>query len=187
MSDDETTRIMTRRRKENIGANKETMSTNSIETQTNRSNYSDVTDRDDEDNTKLFSPRKKDSSHQPDVNDSENSIKEDPVVGWLVILDGPGKGNCINLGFGVNGIGRNETNRARLDFGDEEISRDSHALLTYDPKNTKFFIQHGNGKNLTYVGEDPVLQPRELIDKNIISLGNTKLMFVALCSEHFQW
>ena len=47
-----------------------------------------------------------------------SSVKDDPVVGWLVVVDGyPGKGNYVHLGFGMNGIGRNETNRIQLDFG----------------------------------------------------------------------
>src|SRR5579863_6049785 len=31
---------------------------------------------------------------------------DDPVVGWVVVVDGPGKGNALPLGYGMNEIGR---------------------------------------------------------------------------------
>ena len=72
-----------------------------------------------------------------------------PVTGWLVVVDGPGKGSATQLGFGHNTIGRGPAMRVRLDFGDRKISRDTHATLTYDPKGNAFYLQQG--KNLAYI------------------------------------
>lgn len=66
-----------------------------------------------------------------------------PVTGWLVVVDGPGKGSAAQLGFGHNTIGRGPAMRVRLDFGDRKISRDTHATLTYDPKGNAFYLQQG--------------------------------------------
>ena len=112
---------------------------------------------------------------------------EDPVVGWLVVVDGPGKGKSVQLGYGMNSIGRAADERASISFGDEEISRKGHASLVYDPRGKKFYLQHGEGTNLTYVGDQPVLQPTELQGGETIGLGNTQLVFVPFCGQHFDW
>tara|TARA_R110000772_G_scaffold109602_6_gene212863 strand:- start:385 stop:1074 length:690 start_codon:yes stop_codon:yes gene_type:complete len=111
----------------------------------------------------------------------------DPVVGWLVIVDGPGKGNYLKLGNGQNSIGRNQSERISLDFGDEQISRSRHAMLTFDPRGLAFYIQQGSGTNLAYLDNNPVLAPTKLSAGSRITLGETTLMFVPLCSEDFSW
>ena len=117
-----------------------------------------------------------------------NDALEDPIVGWLVVVDGPGKGNVVTLGNGVNSIGRSTTERLTLDFGDEMISRSGHTSISYDPRGKKFYIQQGGGgTNLTYVNGRPVLAPEELHPNTNILLGNTMLRFVPLCGEQFSW
>ncbi len=127
--------------------------------------------------TKVESPSQK----------KEAPTEIEPVVGWLVVIDGPGKGASLTLGYGVNSVGRSESERVVMNFGDPEISRERHVLLTYDHKNGKFFLQSGGGPNLTYVGDVPVLQPVELEGREIISLGMTKVCFVPFCGQDFQW
>ena len=112
---------------------------------------------------------------------------DDPVVGWLAIVEGPGKGNARQLGYGSNTIGRGETARINLDFGDDQISRGGHAIVSYDPRGKKFYVQHGGGTNLTYLNDQPVLIPIELPALSHISIGNTILRFVPLCGEEFDW
>ena len=111
----------------------------------------------------------------------------DPLVGWLVVIAGPGQGNSVKLGHGMNSIGRSEGQRCRLDFGDTEISRKMHATVTYDPRGRKFYLMHGGGQNLTYVGDTPVLQPILLNGGEVIALGKTTLKFIALCGPDFDW
>ena len=112
---------------------------------------------------------------------------DDPVVGWLVIVEGPGKGRAMQLGYGSNSIGRGETDRINLNFGDDQISRGGHATVTYDPRGRKFYVQHGGGTNLTYLNDQPVLIPIELPVLSHISIGNTVLRFVPLCGDAFDW
>jgi len=116
-----------------------------------------------------------------------NDAMVDPLVGWLVIIAGPGQGNFVRLGQGMNSIGRAEGQRSRIDFGDTEISRNVHASLTYDPRGRKFYLMHGGGQNLTYLGETPVLQPALLQGGELISLGKTTLKFIPLCGPDFDW
>ncbi|MEI8235335.1 MAG: FHA domain-containing protein [Verrucomicrobiota bacterium] len=111
----------------------------------------------------------------------------DPIVGWLVVVAGPGRGHTLKLGHGMNSIGRSEDQRCRLDFGDTEVSRKNHATVTYDPRGRKFYLMHGGGQNLTYIGETPVLQPVVLNGGDLIALGKTTLKFIPLCGADFDW
>lgn len=111
----------------------------------------------------------------------------DPVVGWLVVVDGPGRGVSVRLGNGQNSIGRGETSRVRLNFGDRKISRNDHAVLTYDPRGNQFYIQQGKGVNLVYLDESPVLVSTPLPPGSRIILGDTTLRFVAFCDDEFRW
>lgn len=117
----------------------------------------------------------------------EDRGMDDPVVGWLVIVDGPGRGRAVQLGYGSNSLGRGATDRVKLDFGDDQISRNGHAVVTYDPRGRKFHVQHGGGVNLTYLGDQPVLTPTELPALSHVNIGNTVLRFVPLCGDEFDW
>ena len=74
---------------------------------------------------------------------------QDPLSGWLVIVSGPGKGNAVKLGYGLNSIGRSEQDRVNLSFGDSEISRNKHATLIYDPKKENFICNKGMAGTLS--------------------------------------
>ena len=111
----------------------------------------------------------------------------DPVVGWVAVTKGPGKGASFALGYGMNQIGRDRGQKVALDFGDEEIKRDGHAQIVFDHVATKFHLLHGGGRNLTYVGTAPLLQPRELTGGEEITLGKTTLRFAPLCGPGFRW
>lgn len=146
----------------------------------------------DDDETKIFRPsRSVGASPSTDISGQARSdageLVNDPVVGWLVVIGGPGRGKSVPLGYGMNPIGRSSDERVALDFGDEEISRSAHAMISFDPRGKRFYIQHGGGTNLTYVGDDPVLVPRELFGREEIGLGKTKLCFVPFCSQTFDW
>ena len=111
----------------------------------------------------------------------------DPVVGWLVIVQGPGLGASLRLGMGQNSIGRGADARVRLDYGDTQISRSNHASVTYDHRGDTFYVQPGNGVNLTYLDDGPVLGATPLPNRARITIGETTLRFVALCDGSFSW
>jgi len=111
----------------------------------------------------------------------------DPVVGWFVILKGPGQGAFVPLGYGWNAIGRDATQRVSLNFGDEEITRVNHAKLLYDPRSRKFTITLGDGTNPTYVRCEALLAPTALNAGDILQMGSTYLQFVPFCGPEFDW
>lgn len=132
-------------------------------------------------------PERTPSPVYPEAKEQESDAMQDPVVGWVVIIKGAGKGNALKLGYGMNSIGKNDTERVMLNFGDEHISRTAHATITYDPKGRKFYVSHGGGKNLTYLNEQPVLMPIQLLGGEEITLGETTLKFIPLCGDYFDW
>ena len=86
---------------------------------------------------------------------AQASAMDDPPVGWLVVIRGPGQGNFVAIGNGSNSVGRDEDDRIRIDFGDETISRRGHSTITYDPRGKKFYLQHGAGKKPDLPGGRP--------------------------------
>lgn len=110
------------------------------------------------------------------------------VVGWLTIIEGPGRGRSLEIGMGQNSIGRDEGNRIQLAFGDNSLSRKNHISLVFDPRNNHFFLVSGESSNLSYIGNNPVLAPTELHPYDHIRLSEkTVVIFVPLCGKSFSW
>ena len=108
-------------------------------------------------------------------------------VGWLVLIEGPGRGASFTLQYGVSNIGRGENQTIRLNFGDNSISRESHAAIAYDEDLNSFFIGHGGKSNLVRLNGRPVLSTEELSNADMIRIGETTLRFVGFCSPEFAW
>jgi len=110
-----------------------------------------------------------------------------PVTGWLVVTAGPGKGRSVELGYGMNIVGRGAANRVVLDFGDDQISQDDHFRIAYDGAHRRFHLLPGRGTNLVYVGGAPLLAPVDLDGASDLNVGGTNLRFVPLCSTAWDW
>ena len=72
-------------------------------------------------------------------------------------------------------------------FGDESISREPHAFVTYDHEQRKFHVSHGGKANVVRLNDDPVLTSQELSAGDTIRIGATTLSFVAFCGPDFDW
>lgn len=131
---------------------------------------------------------------------------QDPVVGWLVVVSGVGKGTHRPIGYGQNVVGRGEDARIKLAYGtglrlgegatqhvvnielavsDGSLSR-KHFLITYEERSRRFWIEKSQeAANPTYIkvdgNEEPLFNPRELNPYDRIIAGKTELMFVPLC------
>lgn len=130
------------------------------------------------------------SSPSPqDSNQSTFNTKEiGEVVGWLAVIEGPGKGKSMEIGNGQNSLGRDDNNRIQLDFGDPGISRMKHLSIVYDSRNKNFFLVTGESSNLSYVDDSPVLAPTLITPYCRIRVSDqTTLLFVPLCGEQFSW
>jgi hypothetical protein len=122
-----------------------------------------------------------------DAAPAENQALKDPVSGFLAVISGPGRGSVSMLRYGKNSIGRDVSQAIALDYGDSRISRENHCTVTYDPVTRKFYLQQGEGSQLTYLEGQPVLVPEQLAAGNEIRIGDTVLRFVPLCGKDFDW
>lgn len=108
-----------------------------------------------------------------------------PVVGWLAITAGPGRGEILPLSYGVNDIGRGSKARICLNFGDPAIASDNQAAIIYTARSRRFYLQSVaagiclNGRTV----RDSV----ELSGGETLQLGQTELRFVPLCGLSFDW
>ena len=112
----------------------------------------------------------------------------DPVTGWLVVIQGPGLGNSIQIGSGMNNVGRGAEANVSLPFGDRLISSDDHVRIIYDDTERKFFIAHGSSRNLSRVNGQMLANTLPLENNAIVELSKvTTVVFKSFCSESFDW
>ena len=117
---------------------------------------------------------------------SANSEVE-PVVGWVVVIDGPEKGMSYSLKAGKNFIGRTYGLNDIVLQNDMSVSREKHAIVVYDPKSGAFLVQPGMSSELFYLNDEVVLQAKQINTRDIITIGGTKLMFIPFCEKGYTW
>ena len=116
----------------------------------------------------------------------ERPLGAEPVVGWLVCERGPERGRDYRLYAGRNFVGRDPKMQVAL-MGDARVSRDRHAVVSYDPRGNGFRVAPGEGAGLAYLNGAPVDGPLDLRAYDRIEVGETTLVFVPLCSDRFRW
>ncbi len=109
-----------------------------------------------------------------------------PVLGWLVCIQGGKRGKDFRLTQEKSYIGRAASNDICLDF-DETISRDTTITITYVKEHQVFRLETLQSRNPVSVNEIPVVNELYLRDKDIISIGATELRLVCFCDTSFAW
>lgn len=109
-----------------------------------------------------------------------------PVVGWLVCVKGTCMGQSYQLKEGKNFIGRSEEMDVVI-RGDMAIARIRHACLIFEPRAGVFYAQPGESHELFYLNGNVVLNSEVLKAYDVITLGETDLLFVPLCGPDFSW
>ncbi|PJI86238.1 FHA domain-containing protein [Yoonia maricola] len=108
-------------------------------------------------------------------------------VGWLVVAEGPGRGESFPLLAGMSQIGRGEDQAVQLDFGDNSISRTNHAAIVFDADTKEFLLGHGGKSNIVRLNDKPLISNETLKSGDSIRIGETVLRFAALCGKSFNW
>ena len=123
---------------------------------------------------------------QRTVGEFKRKLGYEPVVGWLVCVEGPEVGKDYRLFGRINSIGRAEGNDVVL-AQEHTVSQKNHVRLAYDAKHNNFQLIPGEGTNVTYLNEEPLYVPQKLNAYDVLEMGATKLIFVPLCNERFHW
>ena len=109
-----------------------------------------------------------------------------PVVGWLVCTKGRHMGKDYRLVTGRNFIGRSGTMSVALE-GENSVSRENHAIVAYEPRQSIFIAQPGSASELFYLNGSVVLDPVRLKQGDRLLLGEVELMLIPCCDDKFKW
>ena len=116
------------------------------------------------------------------------AFHQDPVVGFLIVVGGPGLGAFRPIYEGNNGIGRSKHQRIPLDFGDDTISSEEQAYIRYDSMDRSFlFVPNLAKTNIVAVNDKKPTGALKLELMDVITMGRTQLAFVPFCGEEFDW
>jgi hypothetical protein len=117
-----------------------------------------------------------------------NVFERDPVVGFLIVVGGPGLGSYRPVFEGNNTVGRSTGNRIPLDFGDDAISNEAQAYLRYDSTDRSFlFVPNLAKTNVVSVNDKRPAGPVPLQPMDVITLGRTQVAFLPFCGSDFDW
>ena len=116
------------------------------------------------------------------------TFHQDPVVGWLVIVGGPGLGAFRPIYEGNNAVGRGKGQRIAIDFGDDTISSEEQAYIRYDSVDRSFlFVPNLSKTNIVAVNDKKPTGAVKLEAMDVITMGRTQLAFVPFCGGEFDW
>ncbi len=113
---------------------------------------------------------------------------QDPVVGWLVVVGGPGLGAFRPIYEGNNSVGRAKSQRIPIDFGDDTISSEEQAYIRYDSVDRSFlFVPNMAKTNVVSINSKKPTAAVALTSMDVITMGRTQLAFIPFCGEDFDW
>ncbi|MCL2037323.1 MAG: FHA domain-containing protein [Oscillospiraceae bacterium] len=110
----------------------------------------------------------------------------DPVVGWLVCIEGKDVGKDYRIHTDYNHIGRSPNMDISI-TGDDTISRENHATIGYDAVEKIFIFGKNQGRGIVRVNGKAVMSDVVLKPYDTIEIGNSKLKFVPFCGDSFEW
>ena len=113
---------------------------------------------------------------------------QEPVVAWLVVIGGPGLGAFRPVYEGNNALGRAQTQRISIDFGDDAISAEEQAYIRYDSTDRSFlFVPNLAKTNVVSLNESKPTSAVPLSPMDVVTVGQTQLVFVPFCGPDFDW
>ena len=117
-----------------------------------------------------------------------SGFHQEPVVGWLVVIGGPGLGAYRPVFEGNNTLGRGKSQRIAIDFGDESISAEEQVYIRYDSSDKSFLLVPNLTKtNVVAVNDEKPTNAVSLQAMDVITIGRTQLVFVPFCGKEFDW
>ena len=113
----------------------------------------------------------------------------EPIVGWLVCIDGPNKGRDYKIyaRSSPNFIAREPGRNTSIVISDDgSISREKHAGIIYDQDDNSFTLTREESTAIK-VGNKKVKVAEELNPYDEITLGTSKFHFIPYCAGEIKW
>ncbi len=110
----------------------------------------------------------------------------EPVVGWLVCIDGPDRGRDYRLKAGLNVIGRSPAMDVCI-ASDAAVSRERHCSISFEIDKESFQLTPGDTGSFLYLNGDLVTASRHLKLDDVLDVGRTKLVFIPFCGPEHRW
>ena len=151
---------------------------------TDKENSSSAPGRSAKEEKKTAHPTNTQDVPVTDAKVKQNAIV--PPVGWLVGIAGPYWGKAFECKAGRNRIGRNLSMEIILSE-DPTVSGESFAILIYEPRRRKFYIDSGDHTGLIYLNDEPVFSHAELQAYDKLDIGQSTFLLLPLCGERFTW
>ena len=117
---------------------------------------------------------------------SEAKLKNLPY-GWLVIVKGPGIGATFELFKQSTTIGRSRTQDVALPFGDTFIARAQHLTISREEDASGRTYVLKNKKHISFLNGAILKGKRELLNRDLLTVGETTLCFVSLGPKEEYW
>ncbi len=86
-----------------------------------------------------------------------------------------GAGKAVSIFTGTNQIGRGDDMRVQINFGDDTISRQQHAVITFDTTKAEVRIYDGGKPGGLWVNGTRVTADQAIRFGDLIKLGETTL------------
>lgn len=129
-------------------------------------------------------------SHQPCAMQhvQPSGAHDDPAIfGWLVIVEGPGRGQSFQLNKDVTCLGRGADQDVCLDFGDAYISRTAHVTIHFDRERELVAVRFEDKRNPVHLNGKVLSGTRLLQHKSRLIIGKTILRFVQIDDREAFW
>src|SRR5262245_47411702 len=119
---------------------------------------------------------------------TRTTFHQDPVVGFIIVVGGPGLGAYRPIYEGNNTLGRAKAQRIPLDFGDDSISAEEQAYIRYDSVDRSFlFVPNLAKTNIVSINNKKPTGAVPLNAMDVITVGRTQLAFVPFGGDEFDW
>ena len=136
---------------------------------------------------KSQSDRRADGANAQNITEAPEHADGDLTYGWLVVVDGPGRGRSFPLYKEITRVGRGTDQDVRLDFGDDFVSRRAHVTIHHEQDRGLVAVRCGEKHNPVLLNGRLFSGTRLLKHKSRVTIGQTTLRFVAIDDHDAFW
>ncbi len=129
-----------------------------------------------------FSPSPMRDGDPDDVAQNQDSSADPAALASLFVVQGPEQGRRYPLGDTMAQIGRHERRDIQIALGDQSVSRECHASVTYYGAKVGFVVRDGMKPNPILLNGSIMRGESKLNPGDLIQIGQTILRFEEGCA-----